>query len=210
MLVVQSGLGSIGEMLRVLLNYLRILGRNLWFRWFFILSLISTGTTFYASFHPGFLLPKSVTLVVALLALFISPYDVYKRQWSEIQGLLRENSELKDFQDKRSATDLADLISDLEDNLNKARSPASDRQFGAGTYIRPSTDLWKAVRNKLRLEPRTRVSLNRVYTMVDRWCSIVDSGLRPGLGSPELDLIVGKLRVEIPALLEELRKAQTR
>jgi hypothetical protein len=195
-------------MLRDLLNYLRTLLSNSWFRGFFFLSLVSTATTFYASFHPGFLLPKDALVVVALVALLISPYDLYKRQEERIHALLRENAELTDTQDKRLATALRDLISELEDNLRKAANPVSDRFFGGGSYVRPSTDCWKAVRNVLPLDGQLRLALNRVYDQVDRWSSIVDSGLKPGIGSQELNGIAALICAEVPVLLRELRKAQ--
>lgn len=195
-------------MLSDLTSYARALLSNWWFRGFFFLSLISTATTFYASFHPGFLLPKNALLVVALLALLISPYDVYKRQETRIQALLRENAELKVSQENRSARELANLISELEDNLRKARDTVSDRSTGMGAYMRPSTDCWRAARNVLRLDAPLRDRLNRVYADVDRWCSIVDSGVKPGMGSPDLNRIVAMLCAEIPTLLQELRKAQ--
>ncbi len=194
-------------MLRDLTSYARHLLGNWWFRGFFLLSLMSTATTFYASFHPGFLLPKNALLVVSLIALLISPYDVYKRQEAIIQALLRENAGLKDSQENRYARDLADLISELEDNLSKARDPVTDPSF-EGAYVRPSTDCWKAVRNVLPLDPELHGKLNHVYTQVERWCSIVDSGLKPRMGSLELNRTVDILGAEIPTLLQELRKAQ--
>lgn len=54
-------------MLRDIASYLRTLLSNSWFRGFFFLSLISTATTFYTSFHAGFLLPKYALVVLALL-----------------------------------------------------------------------------------------------------------------------------------------------
>jgi len=194
--------------MRDLTSYVRALIGNWWFRLFFFLSVISTTTTFYVSFHPGFLLPKTAPLIVALVALLISPYDVYKRQQGQIQALLQADAELQDSQHDRSARELANLISELEDNLTKARSPVIDRSFGGGTYVRPSTDCWKAVRNLLQLNAQLRDRVSRVYADVDRWWSIVDSGLKLGIGSPELNAIVARLCGEIPALLQELRKAQ--
>ncbi len=195
-------------MLKDLMGYARALVRNWWFRGFFLLSLVSTATTYYISFRPGFLLPKNALLVVALLALLISPYDCYRRQEARIQALLRENGELKDSQRNRSATELANLISELADNLRKASDPVSDRLFGGGHHMRPSTDSWKAVRNTLRLDAPLREKLEQVYAEVDRWSAIVDSGVKPGIGSLELNRIVAMLSREIPVLLRELRKIQ--
>jgi hypothetical protein len=195
--------------MRDLMSYVRALVGNWWFRAFFLISLLSTATTFYVSFHPAFLLPKTAPLVAALLALLISPYDVYKRQQARIQALLQAKAELQNSQHNRSAKELANLISELEDNLTKASSPVIDRSFGGGTYVRPSTDCWKAVRNLLQINAQLRDRLSRVYADVDRWWSIVDSGLKPGIGSPELNAIVARLCEAIPTLLRELRKAQS-
>jgi hypothetical protein len=195
-------------MLRDLTNYARALLGNWWFRGFFFLSSLSTATTFYESFHPGFLLPKNALLGVSLLALFISPYDVYKRQEVRIQALLRENAGLKDTQENRTRRCLSDLICELHDNLGKALDPVIDRSFGTGAYVRPSTDCWKTARNVLRIDNPLRDDLDRAYAAVDRWCSAVDSGLKPGMGSPELNRIVDMLRAELPKLLRELQKAQ--
>lgn len=194
-------------MLRDLTNYARALLGNWWFRGFFLLSFLSTATTFYVSFHPGFLLPKNALIGVSLLALFISPYDAYKRQEARIQALLRENARLKDTQEDRTRRNLSDLICELQDNLRKALDPVIDRSSGTGAYVRPSTDCWKTARNVLRIDNPLRDDLDRAYAAVDRWCSVVDSGLKPGMGSPEVNRIVDVLRVEIPKLLRELQKA---
>jgi hypothetical protein len=194
-------------MFRDLTNYTRALIRNWWFRGFFILSLISTAATFYASFHPGFLLPRDTLVVIALFALLVSPFGVYKRQEARIQELLAENAELKAPPQNGRARELANLISELEDNLRKALDPITDR-FSMGAYTRPSMDCWKSTRNAPWLDKKLRDSLNEVYADVDRWCSIVDSGVKPGMGSPKLNFIVTALKVKIPTLLEALRKAQ--
>ncbi len=195
-------------MLRDLTNYARALLGKWWSRVFLFLSILSTATTFYVSFHPGFLLPKNALIGVSLLALFISAYDVYKRQEARIQALLRENAGLKDAQENRTRRSLSDLICELQDNLGKALDPVIDRSFGTGAYVRPSTDCWKTARNMLRLDTPLRDDLDRAYAAVDRWCSVVDSGRKPGMGSPELNRIVDMLRAEIPKLLRELEKAQ--
>jgi hypothetical protein len=193
-------------MFRGLTSYIRALISNWWFRVFFILSLISTAATFYTSFHPGFLLPKDTLIVVALIALLVSPFGVYKGQEVRIQDLSAENAELKASRQEGPARELANLISELEDNLRKALDPVTDR-FSMGAYTRPSTDCWKSTRNAPWLDKKLRDGLNDVYADVDRWCSIVDSGVKPGLGSPRINLIVADLRAKIPALLEELRRA---
>jgi hypothetical protein len=173
----------------------------------FILSLISTAATFYTSFHPGFLLPKDTLLIIALIALLVSPYDAYKRQDARVQALLAENAELKAARQNGPTRELANLVSELEDNLEKALDPVIDR-FSMGAYTRPSTDCWKSTRNAPWIDNKLRDKLNDVYADVDRWCSIVDSGVKPGLGSPKMNFIVAGLRTKIPDLLDELRKAR--
>jgi len=188
-----------------LASYVLDLLRNWWFRAFAFLSLISTAITFYVLFRPGFLLPKAVPIVTSLLALLISPYDVYKRQQARIRELLKENALLKEPR----KTSLADLISELDENLGKASAPTMDQcAASGGIYVRPSTERWKAVRNVIQLDAQLRDRLARTYEEVDRWRSIVDSGVKPAMGSPDLDRIVARLRTQVPGLLEELRKLQ--
>jgi len=197
-------------MQNALVSYALALIKNWWFRSFLLLSAISTGTTFYAAYHPAFLLPRNALLVIALLAALIAPYDVYKTQQDKIQALLLENARLGDSQEKAKATELANLVSELQDNLAKTRQPVTDRFFGGGAYIRPSAESWKAVRNILQLESPLRERLDRVYTQVDRWAGIVDSGTKPGTGSLELNRITVNLRTEIPRILKELNQMQGR
>jgi hypothetical protein len=191
-----------------LLSYALTMFRNWWFRCFFFLSAVSTFTTFYASFHPGFLLPRNALFIVSLLALLISPYDVYRKQQETIQEAQTASTELKRNKDNALAVDLANLASELEDNLRKANEPIADRTFGGGAYVRPTAECWKAVRNRLQLGPDLHDRLNLAYAQIDRWTSIVDSGVKPGMGSPELNRITAQLWVDLPGLLDELRRAK--
>jgi hypothetical protein len=69
---------------------------------------------------------------------------------------------------------LADLISELEDNLRMAKAP----RVGS-TYRRPSSQTWKAVRNKLQLPGVLRSDLTVAYDQIDAWGDQVDRGLNP-------------------------------
>ncbi len=98
---------------------------------------------------------------------------------------------------------LADLVSELEDNLNCALKPRM-----GDTYRRPSSTVWKANRNKLNLPPDLRSDLNASYQQIESWRDVVDSGLSPNLGSMELETTVAGLRKELPVLIERLKQLQ--
>jgi hypothetical protein len=96
---------------------------------------------------------------------------------------------------------LADLISELEDNLNCARTP----RIG-DAYDRPSSQVWRSIRNKIKLPDRLRSHLSITYRQIDSWLTVVESGVHPNIGSPDLNVTTNGLRNELPILIEELKK----
>ncbi|HXZ26515.1 MAG TPA: hypothetical protein VEG08_00795, partial [Terriglobales bacterium] len=96
---------------------------------------------------------------------------------------------------------IADLMSELQDNLGKAHSPVVGE-----AYVRPSCARWKEVRNQVVLPDKLRGGLNHAYVEIERWCSIVDSSVKPAYGSRELDQVAITMRSELTALIEELKR----
>jgi hypothetical protein len=97
---------------------------------------------------------------------------------------------------------LADVISELEDNLHRAKMP----RIG-DTYQRPSSEAWKRNRNRLNLSESLRSDLDLAYRQIDSWQNIVDSDVHPNYGSPALDFGTSDLAVRsLPNLIEALKK----
>jgi hypothetical protein len=96
---------------------------------------------------------------------------------------------------------LADLISELEDNLDHARTP----RIG-DAYLRPSSQVWKSIRNKINLPNPLRSHLTAAYRQIDSWLTVVESGVHPNMGSPALDVTTASLQNELPILIEGLKK----
>lgn len=96
---------------------------------------------------------------------------------------------------------LADLISELEDNLEKARGP----RIG-DTYQKPSLEVWKRNRNRLTLPADLRPDIETTYRQIEGWRSVVDSGLHPNYGSQALNVATSSLIVRLPGLIDSLRK----
>jgi predicted nucleotide-binding protein len=69
---------------------------------------------------------------------------------------------------------LQDLISELEDNLERARAPRV-----GDVYTRPSNSVWKEHRNKLNIPPDTRNQIANAYRQIDQWLDVVLTGLSP-------------------------------
>lgn len=101
------------------------------------------------------------------------------------------------------STHLADLISELEDNLHKAKGPRVGH-----TYRRPSTQTWTNVRNKLNLRADLRSNLETAYRQIDNWENIAESGINPNVGSQELNIVTSNLAFSLPNLIAELKKVQ--
>jgi hypothetical protein len=98
---------------------------------------------------------------------------------------------------------LADIISELEDNLDCAERPRT-----GDVYRRPSTKTWIENRNRLTLPADTLSTLKNAYNRISSWADVVASGLSPNIGSPQLNLIVSDLRMSLPSLIDQLRKLQ--
>ncbi len=102
-----------------------------------------------------------------------------------------------------STTLLADIVSELEDNLSSARAPRV-----GDVYKRPSNQAWKDFRNKVSIPEDLRNRLAFSYRQIDEWLDIVASGLSPNIGSIALELKVGDLRRDLPNLITELKKLE--
>jgi len=98
---------------------------------------------------------------------------------------------------------LADIISELEDNLDRAERPRT-----GDVYRRPSNRVWLDNRNKVTLSHEVRSALKTVYHEIDAWLDIVNSGLSPNIGSLQLDHIVSGLRPTLPSVIAKLRELQ--
>jgi hypothetical protein len=102
-----------------------------------------------------------------------------------------------------STTLLADIISELEDNLSSARAPRV-----GDVYKRPSNQAWKDCRNKVSIPEDLRNRVAFSYRQIDEWLDIVASGLNPNIGSAALELKVNDLRRDLPNLITELKKLE--
>jgi len=100
-----------------------------------------------------------------------------------------------------TAHHLADLISELEDDLHKARAPRV-----GDVYSRPSSRVWKQYRNRLNIPSDVRKRIGNAYVQIDEWHDIVASGLNPNMGSMPLNLKVSDLSRDLPSLVSELKK----
>jgi hypothetical protein len=123
---------------------------------------------------------------------------------SEVLTLLP--ARLKDWRDlprsnQRDAVLRADVISELEDNLEKAKMP----RIG-DTYRRPSSEVWKRNRNRLSLSADLRSDLDLAYLQIGSWQDIVDSGVHPNYGSPALNVATSSLASRLPILIDALKK----
>lgn len=103
----------------------------------------------------------------------------------------------------QNATSLADIISELEDNLDCAERPRT-----GDVYRRPSIKAWIENRNRLTLPADILSTLKNAYNRIGSWADVVASGLHPNMGNPHLDLIVSDLRMSLPSLIDQLRKRQ--
>lgn len=102
-----------------------------------------------------------------------------------------------------SPTLLAEIVSELEDNLDCASGPRA-----GDVYRRPSTGAWIGNRNRITLPPDVYQRLKDAYRSILSWADIVASGRHPNLGSQELDRIVSGLRSSLPPLIDQLRMVQ--
>jgi hypothetical protein len=99
---------------------------------------------------------------------------------------------------------LADIISELEDNLSSARAP----RVGAA-FKRPSSRAWKDFRNKVNIPEDVRNRTASAYRQIDEWHDIVTSGSDPKIVNMPLELKVNDLRHDLPNLISELKKLES-
>lgn len=99
------------------------------------------------------------------------------------------------------STLLADIISELEDNLDRASRPRT-----GDTYRRPSNHTWIQNRNKIVLPSAIRLQVNNIYDQIGSWVDVVSSGLNPNMGSIQLNLVVSGLTSSLPPVIHQLRK----
>ncbi len=136
--------------------------------------------------------------------------EVYSRLQSsrELEGLEQEvrtiDSNSKERLSQIADQDqflLADVISELEDDVDCARKPRV-----GDAYRRPSTEAWRLNRNRIALPEPVRSGVVEIYRRIDGWCDVIDSGLHPNMGSMELEAVMASLRTDLPSLIAELRK----
>jgi hypothetical protein len=96
---------------------------------------------------------------------------------------------------------LAEVISELEDNLESARAP----RIG-DAYRRPSSQAWKNSRNKMELPGPLRSEVSQIYREIDDWLTVVESGVHPNMGSPALSNTTASLATRLPLVIAELKK----
>ena len=119
--------------------------------------------------------------------------------------LIATPSEQKDRRtestDGDQATPLADLISELDDNYDRACRPRT-----GDVYRQPSDSTWLKNRHRIHLPAEIRTQVVSAYHEIGSWADIVRSGLHPNTGSMQLNLLVSGLQTSLPSLLAQLRK----
>lgn len=101
----------------------------------------------------------------------------------------------------QSVAVLADLISELEDNLECASRPRT-----GDVFRRPSTRVWLESRNRIALPPDLQQEVRVAYNRIGSWSDVVATGLNPNMGSMDLNLSVSDLKMSLPPLIDRLRK----
>jgi hypothetical protein len=131
----------------------------------------------------------------------------------EIRRLTEENTALQAnivaIRDK-AANDrqklLADISSELRDNLEIAQAYYTGMP-GNRSYIPPSTEIWKRIRNDLStvLDRRMMIQLEAAYVRIQRWQGIAESGrVNPDIGNPEVREIATAMQGLLPQLIASL------
>ncbi len=133
----------------------------------------------------------------------LNPSSLAQGMGPEMSGQVKNLASERGHSATRSPTSLADIISELEDNLDCASRPRT-----GDAYRRPSTRVWLENRNKINLPPDIHSQVKNIYNRISSWGDVVASGLNPNLGSMELNLIVSDLRSSLPPLIDRLRKLQ--
>lgn len=99
---------------------------------------------------------------------------------------------------------LADIISELQDNYDRACRPRT-----GDTYRQPSDRAWLDNRNKVHIPGDLRSQVAAAYHEISSWSDIVRSGINPNLGSQHLNFLASGLRSSLPQLISQLRKLHT-
>ena len=73
--------------MRRFLDFTRELLATWWGRFWALLGAGSLLATYIASFVPGFVVPRWVPAVISLVAWLLAPFDLYRRQRRQIEGL---------------------------------------------------------------------------------------------------------------------------
>jgi hypothetical protein len=144
-------------------------------------------------------LPKIVAEVQSKVNMAGVPADLLP----EPNSTVKDPSDRQDNASSQSPLLLADLISELEDNLDCASRPRT-----GDVYRRPSTKVWLENRNKISLPQDIFLDLKNTYNRIGSWADIVATGLSPNIGSMPLELIVSDLRSSLPSQIERLRRFQ--
>lgn len=131
----------------------------------------------------------------------LHPADLSGSISAETSGLAKADSGPEVKARAQGAALLADLISELEDNLNCASRPRS-----GDVFRRPSTRVWLENRNKIALPPDLQQEVRTAYNQIGSWSDVVASGLNPNMGSMELNFTVSDLKMSLPPLIARLRK----
>lgn len=138
--------------------------------------------------------------------------DHLTRHLPNIVQEVRKHLRIEPSQDSNTPTEqpgqqgelLAEIITELEDNLDRARRPVMDE-----VYRTPSTGAWLKGRNKIAWPPEISANVKGVYRQIDNWLEIVRSGLSPNTGSMPLNLIVTDLRMSLPPLIDQIKNLQS-
>ena len=117
----------------------------------------------------------------------------------------RSNTSDSDLQPSPTAAKngllLADLISELEDNLEHARAP----RIGEA-YARPESEVWKKNRNKLTFPVSLHSEVTQIYREIESWSTVVKSGVSPNMGSPAIENTTLSLMNRLPILIDQLKR----
>lgn len=113
---------------------------------------------------------------------------------------------LTDNATKAKKKSLADIISELRDNLNTASAYYSGMP-GNRSYIPPSTDVWRRTRNDLSafVDRRVMIPLEAAYERMQRWQGIAESGrTNPDIGNTEIRDITTAMQGTLPQIIQNL------
>jgi hypothetical protein len=147
--------------------------------------------------HLNMHLPKIVDDVRKQLEASGSAGDTNKKETENSAGTA------SDLASVQRSTIMEDIISELEDDLDRAERPRT-----GDVYRRPSNNVWLANRNNVTLPPDVRTQLKYIYHEIDSWLDIVNSGLNPNLGSLQLNQIVSGLAQALPPIILRLKALQ--